>query len=165
MKSAGRSTPSASEVMGSVEVFEHSSASGATTPWTSWNTLCLSAVSSKTASMTASQPARSAVPAVGRMRASRASAFSCVVRPRWTAFAQSFSAWALPLCAASCDTSLRTTSIPALAQAYAMPAPIMPAPRTAALRTGRGATPSGRLRPALTAWRSKKNAWIMFFAV
>ena len=31
MKSAGRSTPSASEVIGSVEVFEHSRASAATT--------------------------------------------------------------------------------------------------------------------------------------
>ncbi len=46
-----------------------------------------------------------------------------------------------------------------------MPAPIMPAPRTATLRTSRGSIPLGRLAPELTAWRSKKNAWIMFFAV
>lgn len=46
-----------------------------------------------------------------------------------------------------------------------MPAPIMPAPRTATLRTLRGSTPLGRLAPELTAWRSKKKAWIMFFEV
>ncbi len=45
-----------------------------------------------------------------------------------------------------------------------MPAPIMPAPRTATLRTGRSGTSLGRLAPELTAWRSKKNAWIMFLA-
>ncbi len=65
MKSACRSTPSASTVMGRVEVLEQSSASGATTFWISWNTWCLREVSSKTASITASQPARSAVSAVG----------------------------------------------------------------------------------------------------
>lgn len=43
-----------------------------------------------------------------------------------------------------------------------MPAPIIPAPRTATLRTGRSGTFLGRLAPELTAWRSKKNAWIMF---
>lgn len=46
-----------------------------------------------------------------------------------------------------------------------MPAPIIPAPSTATLRTCRGATASGRPAPELTAWRSKKNAWIMFLAV
>ena len=46
-----------------------------------------------------------------------------------------------------------------------MPAPIIPAPRTATLRTWRGSMPWGRLAPELTAWRSKKNAWIMFFEV
>ncbi|CAM5239029.1 hypothetical protein SHIRM173S_07901 [Streptomyces hirsutus] len=46
-----------------------------------------------------------------------------------------------------------------------MPAPIIPAPSTATLRTVRGSMPWGRLAPELTAWRSKKNAWIMFFDV
>ena len=46
-----------------------------------------------------------------------------------------------------------------------MPAPIMPAPRTATLRTLRGSMPLGRLAPELTACRSKKNAWIMFFEI
>ena len=77
--------------MGRVEVLEQSSASGSTTFCTSWNTLCLREVSSKTASMTASQPARSAASAVGVIRARSASAFSCVVRPRETALAHSFS--------------------------------------------------------------------------
>ena len=56
MKSAGRSTPSASSVIGSVEVLEQSSASGLTCGAISANTLCLSAGSSKTASITRSQP-------------------------------------------------------------------------------------------------------------
>jgi hypothetical protein len=41
----------------------------------------------------------------------------------------------------------------------------MPAPRTATLRTWRGVKPWGLLTPELTAWRSKKKAWIMFFEV
>ena len=65
MKSAGRSMPSASSVIGSVEVLEHSSASSLTYGATSAKTLALSAGSSKTASMTRSQPARSAGSAVG----------------------------------------------------------------------------------------------------
>ena len=65
MKSAGRSTPSASSVIGSVEVLEHSSASGLTNGMISAKTLALRAGSSKTASMTRSQPARSAGSAVG----------------------------------------------------------------------------------------------------
>ncbi len=87
MKSARRSTPSASRPIGSVEVLEQSSASGATTCCTSWKTFCLSSAFSKTASMTVSQPARSAGSAVGVIRASRSSACSRVERPRATAFA------------------------------------------------------------------------------
>lgn len=90
MKSAGRETPSARAVMGRVEVLEQSSASGSMTSWISWNTLCLSAVSSKTASMTASQPARSAGSPVGVMRASSSSRFASVVRPRESALSSSF---------------------------------------------------------------------------
>ncbi|MGC0398901.1 hypothetical protein RKD27_001545 [Streptomyces sp. SAI-126] len=55
--------------------------------------------------------------------------------------------------------------MPARAHEYAMPAPIIPAPSTATLRTCRGATPLGRFAPEFTAWRSKKNAWIMFLDV
>ena len=44
-----------------------------------------------------------------------------------------------------------------------MPAPIMPAPRTATLVAFHGSMPWGRSLPALIACRSKKNAWIMFF--
>ena len=60
MKSPGRSTPSASDVIGSVEVFEHSRASGATTFAASANTSCFTAGDSKTASITRSAPARAA---------------------------------------------------------------------------------------------------------
>ncbi len=46
-----------------------------------------------------------------------------------------------------------------------MPAPIMPAPSTATLRTSRFGTSFGRPAPELTAFRSKKSAWIMFLLV
>jgi len=46
-------------VIGSVEVFEQSSASGSTTFIASRNTSCLSFTDSNTASMITSQPARS----------------------------------------------------------------------------------------------------------
>lgn len=101
--------------MGRVEVLEHSRASGATTPSISWNTLCFRAGSSKTASMTASQPARSCGSAVAWIRASSSSRFSGVVRPLATALSRSPAEYALPRSAASALTSFRTTSMPAFA--------------------------------------------------
>ena len=59
MKSAGRSRRDCSEVIGRVEVFEHISVSGPTTASTSANTDAFRSGSSKTASITASTPARS----------------------------------------------------------------------------------------------------------
>ncbi|CAB4732599.1 unannotated protein [freshwater metagenome] len=53
--------------------------------------------------------------------------------------------------------------MPARAQEYAMPAPIMPAPSTPTFTALYGATPCGRSEPELIACRSKKKAWIMFF--
>ena len=53
--------------------------------------------------------------------------------------------------------------MPALAQTYAMPAPIIPAPSTPTLVAFHGSMPWGRRDPELIACRSKKNAWIMFF--
>ncbi len=74
------------------------------------------------------------------------------------------SEYALPLFAASMVTSLSTTSKPALAETYAMPAPIMPAPRTPTFLMVDFSMPAGREPPPLIDCRSKKNAWIMFFA-
>ena len=91
MKSAGLSTPVASWVIGSVEVFEQSSASGFTYGATSAKTRCLRLGSSKTASMTRSQPARSAGSAVGVIRASSSAFFSSVDLPRAMALSSSFS--------------------------------------------------------------------------
>ena len=54
--------------------------------------------------------------------------------------------------------------MPAFAHTYAIAAPIMPAPSTTTFLTVVGSRSSGRPRLPLTAWRSKKNAWIMFFA-
>jgi hypothetical protein len=44
-----------------------------------------------------------------------------------------------------------------------MPAPIIPAPSTATLVACQRSWPSGREEPFLIAWRSKKNACVMFF--
>ena len=45
-----------------------------------------------------------------------------------------------------------------------MPAPIIPAPRTATFVACQRSMPCGRSEPELIAWRSKKKAWIMFLA-
>ncbi len=89
MKSFGRSTPPASSLIGSVEVFEHSSASSLTCSRISANTLFFRLGSSKTASMTRSQPLRSAGLSVGVIRPSMSSDFSAVSLPRETAFSLS----------------------------------------------------------------------------
>ena len=112
MKSSGRSTPSASSVIGSVEVLEHRSASGLTTSLISANTLFFRAGSSKTASITVSTPAQSAGSAVGWMRARISRFFSSVILPRVIALSSSATEYCLPLSAASCETSLSTTSMP-----------------------------------------------------
>ena len=91
MKSSWRFTPVARPVIGSVEVFDPSSALGSTMSSISWNTLCLSSTDSNTASMTKSTPLKSAASAVGVMRASSALDFSSVVLPRSSALASSFS--------------------------------------------------------------------------
>ncbi len=70
----------------------------------------------------------------------------------------------LALVGSSMLTSLRTTSKPAFAETYAMPAPIMPAPRTPTFLMVDFSMPAGREPPPLIDCRSKKNAWIMFFA-
>ena len=64
--SAGRCTPSARPVIGSVEVLVASSAPGRACCSASLSTRCLSAWSSNTASTMTSQPARSAASPVGR---------------------------------------------------------------------------------------------------
>ncbi len=89
MNSSGRLTPSARSVIGSVEVLEPSSASGARCGSISANTCALTAGSSNTASITRSAPAAAAGSSVGVIRASSSSPFSCVERPRETAFSTS----------------------------------------------------------------------------
>ena len=70
----------------------------------------------------------------------------------------------MPFAAASRSTSLSTTSQPASAHEYAMPAPIIPAPRTATLVGAHRSYPDGREAPPLIACMSKKNALVMFLA-
>ena len=78
-------------MIGSVLVLEHSSASGLTCGAISAKTFSLSAGSSKTASITRSQPARSAGSAVGGDPAEQLGFFSSVSWPRLIALSSSFS--------------------------------------------------------------------------
>ena len=89
MKSAGRETPSASWVIGSVEVLEPNNAPSARCGSISAKTCALTAGSSKTASMTSSAPAASAASALAVIRPSSSSAASWVERPRETALSTS----------------------------------------------------------------------------
>ena len=89
MKSAGRLTFSASEVIGSVLVFDPSSASGARCGSISAITSALTCGSSKTASITRSAPAASSARVVAVISPSSLSPFSCVVLPRSTPLATS----------------------------------------------------------------------------
>lgn len=157
-KFSGRLTPAASSVIGSDEVLEPSTAPGSTMFSISANTLFFSSVFSNTASITKSTPVKSAASAVGVMRSSSARDFASVVRPFANAFCSRFSEYALPLRAACSVTSLRTTSMPAFAVTYAIPAPIMPAPRMPTLWIVRSGASAGRDVPLCTACRSKKNA-------
>ena len=88
MKFSGFCTPSARPVIGSVDVFEPSTASALTTSSISRKTLCFSSTLSKTASITRSHPARSPASAVGVMRASTSSACSWLDLPRATALSK-----------------------------------------------------------------------------
>ena len=91
MKSSGRLTPSASSVIGSVEVFEQSRASGLTTSWISPKTWALSDGSSKTASMTRSQPLKSLASVVAVIRSRISAFFFSSILPRSTALVRIFS--------------------------------------------------------------------------
>ena len=158
IKSFGRGTLSASPVMGSVEVLEHNRQSSEINSSASANTFALRFASSKTASISASMPARSDADSVGVMRARISSRFSAVMRPRSTAFVSNFSEWALPFSAAASETSFKTTFMPARAHSYAIPAPIMPAPRIPTLVTARLSKPAGRSESPVRLCRSKKKA-------
>ena len=146
---------------GSDEVLDASRASGPTMPATLAKVSRLRSRSSKTASMTTSQPASPDRSSVGVIRARCASRLSALLRPRETALSSSLREYALPRSAASRLTSTNTTSSPTLAQAYAMPAPIMPAPITPTRLAEVAGTSLGREPPRLRWLRSKKNALVM----
>ena len=166
MKSSGRSIPSASEVIGRVEVFEQSSASGSTTPAISANTFCLSSSLSNTASITRSHPARSFGSAVGVIRLRKASTSAADSRPFCTCLASSFSEYVLPF-DGGLERHVLEHDLDAGLRAHVRdPGAHHPRAEHArpCAREYRG-TSSGRDAPALIACRSKKNAWIMFFAI
>ena len=112
--------------------------------------MCLSAGSSKTASMTASQPARSAASAVGVMRASSASAFSWVVRPRATALPTSFSRVGLALLGRLRRDVLEDDVDAGPGAGVGDAGAHHPGAEHGDLAGRRGSTPAGRVAPALT---------------
>ena len=102
-------------MIGSVEVLEPSSASGARCGSISLNTSALTVGSSNTASITRSAPAASAASAVARDPGEQRVVLPpAVERPLATAFSTSFCEYSLPCSAAPGETSLSTTSMPGL---------------------------------------------------
>ena len=88
----------------------------------------------------------------------RSAASASVRRPRLTAPSKMPRRLARPRASASSSRSTRVTGRPASRRAAAMPAPMVPPPMTAAVRTGRGSTPlsaagRGAARSAKKTWR------------
>ncbi len=151
--------------IGRVEVLLANTPFGASIGSASRVTAALSSRFSKTASMIRSQPSRARASAAGVTSASSFASPAASMRPLATCGAVMRRIASMPAFALSSETSFSTQAMPRAALAWAMPAPIMPAPRTPTFFACPVAKPAGRDWPDLMALRSKKNAWIMFFAV
>lgn len=108
---------------------------------------------SGTTSIASSTPASSSTDAAGRTRSRVAAASASVLRPRSTARASEDSIRASPDASASGLASQRSVSIPARAQSWAIPAPIVPAPSTPTRWTSAAPpnSPSAAVATSLTA--------------
>ena len=127
---SGSGTPAAISPIRSEEVLEASTASGPTTAATAPNSSRFSSSSSGAASISSSQPVRSPNSWVGRTRAWAASASASLQRPRAAPLASASPSRVAPFSAASGKVSNRRVSKPPSAASWAMPAPMVPAPRT-----------------------------------
>ena len=92
-------------------------------------------IDSGAASMKRSASAPAAMSVLVVMRARAASRAAASMRPLSTSRPRPFSMPAMPLAMNSSATSIMTTSRPATADTWAMPAPIWPAPATRILLT------------------------------
>ena len=160
----GRMLASASPVMGSVDVLDARNAFSPMAASALAITSALTARSSNTASMTSSQPASAAKSVVGEIRRSARSRSVPVIRPWATRLSKTLSPYAFPAFARSGVVSSNTTSRPAPAAAQAIPAPIMPAPRTPIRAKVRGAIPPGRRLSRRASPMPRNSDRIMFWA-
>ena len=127
-------------------------------------TIAFSFGSSNTASITRSQSFIDTGSVVASIFDSKASAFSGVERFLEIALSKIALEYAFPLSAPSCETSLRTTSIPAFAETYAIPAPIIPAPKIPNFLISYLGSVFGRAIPFFAFCNSMNPVRIMFFA-
>src|SRR6267378_2271497 len=139
MKRSGRLVAAASSVIEIEEVLLAKITCPEAFLSSSANTCLFRAASSGTASMIRSASAASSRRVVGRMRARAAFRMSSVTFPFSTAFARPWSITARPFTRNRSSTSRITTSNPATAATWAIPAPIWPAPRTPTFWMGTGA--------------------------
>ena len=151
-------------MIGKVDVLLAKTPSGASIGSASRVTSALSARFSNTASTISSQPSSARASAVGVTSASSFASPSSSSAPRLTCAAVTLRIAASPAAAFSAETSFSTQAMPRAALAWAMPAPIMPAPRMPTFAGRHDGKPFGRALPERIACRSKKNAWIMFLA-
>ena len=121
--------------MGSVEVFEANIQFSEITPSTSLVISLFIFRSSKTASTIRSASESAVKSVVGKIFDNMLSFSFSEVFPNLMPLFKWLSAKFLPLSADSCVLSIRTTSIPAWAETKAIPAPIIPAPRTPSFLT------------------------------
>src|SRR5579875_1800326 len=127
---SGRVVAAASEAIGIEDVFEASTASGATSRSRAANSSRFSAASSATASTTRSQPAKEASSVVNASRSSTPARSSSPSLPARAARSRERSMRDRPARSASPSTSPTSTSRPARAHTSAIPDPIWPQPRT-----------------------------------
>ena len=160
----GRALARARPAIGSVDVLLAKKPPGASIGSASRVTCAFSSRFSYTASMISSQPDRSWTRSVALMRASRAVWSAALMRPWSTRNCVSLALYSLPASALGRLTSFKTVAMLRLACTWAMPAPIIPAPRMPTFCGLYRADVPGRLCPDLMAFMLKKNVLIMFFA-
>ena len=143
MTCSGRLLPAAILAIGIVLVFVAKMASCGSTASASAITLCLTARSSNTASITSGRLPKqvySVVPATSDIWSSNCCLVICRLLSR--SLSTSFTA-ATPLATCAAAVSLKRTGTPCCTVMLAMPAPMNPAPSTPTRSTARGLTPSG----------------------
>ena len=135
-KFSGRLSGCAMSSMRRLDVLDAITVVGATWSSSSASTFCLTPKFSTMASITQSTSRSPVVSSCGVMDASTSLARSCLSLPFFTWRASCLAASPMPRSSAGRVMSFMRVGTPRSALVQAMPPPMMPAPRTAALRTG-----------------------------